>query len=233
MNNAAKKTNPVRAGLIGKIHVAKKQLGLDDDTYRAVLRRVTGKDSSSGCSISELEDVKAEMVYLGFKPVKTAHPRAGKRPLADGETATKLRALWISGYHLAVVNDPSEAALAAFVKRATGGKKRGVDALQWMTADDARKAIEALKAWLTRAGGVDWAVKWHEGDRGSWPRRDVVKAQYAILRAAGKTDAVTLSAFLSSHGRMPILSIYQDSDVDALIDFLGAFVREAKVDRGQ
>lgn len=228
MTAAAKKANPFRAGLIGKIHVAKKQLGLDDDTYRDVLRRVTGKESSGSCSITELEDVKAEMVNLGFKPKKATHPRAGKRPLADGEIAAKLRALWISGYHLAVVTDPSEAALAAFVKRATGGKKGGVDALQWMTADDARKAIEALKAWLARAAGVDWSVKWQEGDRGSWPRRDVVIAQHRILLAAGRTDAETLPQFLAAFGFKPILSLYDDAEIDSLIDIFGALVRVVK-----
>ena len=33
--------------LIGMIHVAKIQLGLDDDTYRALLIDLTGKDSCS------------------------------------------------------------------------------------------------------------------------------------------------------------------------------------------
>ncbi len=31
---------------LAKIHIAKKALGLDDDTYRAVLRKVGGVDSS-------------------------------------------------------------------------------------------------------------------------------------------------------------------------------------------
>jgi phage gp16-like protein len=225
---AVRKSNPVRAGLIGKIHVAKSQLGLDDDTYRDVLRRVTGKESSSACSITELEAVKAEMVNLGWRPAKKAHPRAGRRPLADGEIAAKLRALWISGYHLAVVDDPSEAALAAFVKRATGGRKRGVDALQWMTADDARTAIEALKAWLARAGGVDWSVKWHEGDRVAWPRVDVVKAQFEILLATGTVGSISLERFLCNLGHKPILSLYDDAELDRLIERLGAMVRKAK-----
>ncbi len=36
-----------RASAIAKVHVAKKQLGLDDEAYRAVLRRVTGRDSAA------------------------------------------------------------------------------------------------------------------------------------------------------------------------------------------
>jgi phage gp16-like protein len=229
MTAAAKKANPVRAGLIGKIHVAKAQLGLDDETYRSVLRRVTGKESAKDCSFTELENVKAEMVNLGWKPAKKAHPRAGRRPLADGDVPAKLRALWISGHHLGVVKDPGEAALAAFVKRATGGRKSGVDALQWLNEIDARKAIEALKAWLAREGRVDWSVKWHEGDRGAFPRNDVVKAQFQILTAAGwKGTGGSLSHFLSHFGYQPILSLYTDEELDRLIDNLGAMVRQAK-----
>ncbi|WP_374653097.1 gp16 family protein [Dongia sp.] len=228
MTAAARKPNPVRAGLIGKLHVAKAQLGLDDDTYRGVLRRITGKESSSQCSITELENVKAEFVNLGWTPARKAHPRAGNRPLADGETAAKLRALWISGYHLGVVKDPTEAALATFVKRVTGGKKRGVDALQWMTDNDARKAIEAAKAMLTREAGVDWSVKWHEGDRGAFPRRDVVRAQYKILHGVELVGSFALGRFLSNLGFGPVLSLYDDADMDRLIEKLGAMVRAAK-----
>jgi phage gp16-like protein len=216
---AAKKASPIRSGLIGKIHVAKAQLGLDDDTYRAMLKRVTGKESSASCSISQLEGVKAELVNLGWKPAKRAHPRAGKRPLADGEIAGKLRALWISGYHLGVVKDPSEAALAAFVKRATGGKKRGVDALQWLTADDARKAIEALKAWLAREGEVDWGRE--------DPRRAIVEAQHRILVKSNDRYHPDIGVFLHRANRPQVLSLYDAASLDRLIEYLGYMIRVA------
>lgn len=223
MTAAARKPNPVRAGLIGKLHVAKAQLGLDDDTYRGVLKRVTGKESSSQCSITELENVKAEFVNLGWKPAKKAHPRAGNRPLADGDTAAKLRALWISGYHLGVVKDPTEAALAAFVKRVTGGRKSGVDALQWLTDADARKAIEGLKAWLAREAGVEW-----KGD----PRLAVVKALWQCATelgaVVGKPSFETWAAF---HRYGPIPSLYCDDDWDSIIDRLGALVRASRRNR--
>lgn len=219
MTAAARKPNPVRTGLIGKIHVAKSQLGLDDATYRAILRRVTGKESAKECSFTELENLKAEMENLGWKPARKAHPRAGTRPLADGEVAAKLRALWISGYHLGVVKDPSEAALAAFVKRATGGKKRGVDALQWLTDADARKAIEAVKAWLAREAGVEW--------KGN-PRVAVARAQYIIAFGHGLVKQPTIEAWLTAHSFPPILSLLDDAALDQTIDQLGVIVRAVK-----
>lgn len=35
-----------RSPLLAKIHIARKDLGLDEDTYRAVLIRITGKRSA-------------------------------------------------------------------------------------------------------------------------------------------------------------------------------------------
>ena len=66
--------------LIAKIHIAKKDLGLDDGTYRDVLRRITGKDSSSKMLISELERVIYEFGNLGWKPSAAAKSKHGKKP---------------------------------------------------------------------------------------------------------------------------------------------------------
>lgn len=64
--------------LMAKVHIGKKDLGLDDDTYRDVLWRVTGKRSCSDMSIAQLQDVVKDMESRGFKP-KTA-PKHGKKP---------------------------------------------------------------------------------------------------------------------------------------------------------
>lgn len=64
------------ANLIKVIHTGKKALGWDDDTYRAVLERVTGKRSARNCSVVELERVVLYMRGQGFTPVSTH----GRRP---------------------------------------------------------------------------------------------------------------------------------------------------------
>lgn len=71
-------TKPQRNQLLAKIHIGKKALGLDDDTYRALLERVTGKTSSKDLSIKELEAVITEMKRLGFTPKKK---EIGRKPL--------------------------------------------------------------------------------------------------------------------------------------------------------
>lgn len=67
-----------RNGLIKKIKVAQKQLALDDDNYRAILLRVTGKSSCADCDLVQLQRVEAEMERLGFQPTTKS---IGRKPL--------------------------------------------------------------------------------------------------------------------------------------------------------
>lgn len=69
--------------LMAKIHIAKKDLGLDDGTYRDVLWRVTGKRSCKDMTIAQLQDVVKDMEKSGFKP--KAAPKHGKKPSVVGK----------------------------------------------------------------------------------------------------------------------------------------------------
>ena len=69
--------------LMAKIHIAKKDLGLDDGTYRDVLWRVTGKRSCKNMLIGELEAVIKDMESRGFTP--KAAPKHGKKPSVVGK----------------------------------------------------------------------------------------------------------------------------------------------------
>ncbi|HOT82285.1 MAG TPA: regulatory protein GemA [Candidatus Defluviicoccus seviourii] len=136
--------------LIAKVHIAKADLGLDDTAYRAVLARVTGKASSKGMSDGEMGDVLDEFKRLGWQP---ASPRA-KAGRASGPYAKKAQALWIAAWNLGIVRSKDDRAMMAFVARQTG-----LSHARFLTdAADARKAIEALKSWIAREGGVDWSV---------------------------------------------------------------------------
>lgn len=64
--------------LIGVIKTGQSVLGWDDATYRSVLVRLTGKSSSTKCSIRELEDVKEYMHSKGFP--RQAPKGKGRRP---------------------------------------------------------------------------------------------------------------------------------------------------------
>ncbi|MDO4434724.1 MAG: regulatory protein GemA [Alysiella sp.] len=67
-----------RQGLIAKIHVAQTQLALDEDSYRAILQRITGQKSCKNCDLAQLQRVMDEMQRLGFKPTKKS---IGRKPL--------------------------------------------------------------------------------------------------------------------------------------------------------
>ncbi|AWX14251.1 GemA protein [Mergibacter septicus] len=53
--------------LIQKIHIAKNQLNIDDETYRLMLFTATGKRSCSEMNISELSHVFYAMKKRGFR----------------------------------------------------------------------------------------------------------------------------------------------------------------------
>ncbi|OCP17457.1 MULTISPECIES: regulatory protein GemA [unclassified Ensifer] len=137
---------------IAAIHVAKKHFGLDDDTYQAKLQRITGKTSTKDMTEGERQQVLTVFRNEGFEPAPSAARPNGRAKLT-GRYAGKLQALWIACYNLGIVGNRDDAALLAFVKRQTG-----IDHVRFLKfADDAAKAIEALKGWMAREGGVVWS----------------------------------------------------------------------------
>ncbi len=136
---------------IAAIHVAKKHLGLDDDTYRAKLARITGKHSVKDMTEAEREKVLTVFRNEGFKPAPAARRVDGRQKLT-GKFAKKLQALWIAAWNLGIVRDRDDKALLAFVKRQTG-----LDHTRFLVyPDDANRAIEALKGWINREAGVPY-----------------------------------------------------------------------------
>ncbi len=142
-----------RQRLIRLIHVAKRDLNLDDETYRTILQRFGKKTSSADLTVPELDKVLEHLKRSGFKVRSKARPAAEKRPaqakpsrpLAQDAESKKIRALWLFMHQLGVVKNPSEEALASYVKRIVG-----VDALQWISGDQAETLIETLKKWAMR-----------------------------------------------------------------------------------
>jgi len=146
------KSDNGRRALLAKVHLAKKDLRLDDDTYRDVLERITGRRSSAECSVSELENLVAHFRTQGFVPKVVGGGRQGAQRSAgsrraDHPVAKKARAMWISLHQLGVVENPSEQALEAFAKR-----QLGVERMQWMDQSLGFKLVEALKAMAEREG---------------------------------------------------------------------------------
>lgn len=135
---------------LAAIHVARKQLDLDEDVYRAKLVAITGKSSAKDMTEAERQDVLEAFRKVGFQPA-TGQKVAGRRQLT-GKYAKKLQALWIAGWNLGLVRDREDKAMLAFVKHQTG-----IDDTRFLHhPDDGRAAIEGLKAWLKREARVSF-----------------------------------------------------------------------------
>jgi phage gp16-like protein len=134
-----------RNPLIAKLHIAKKQLGLDDASYRAVLVAATGKSSSKDMREAELLDALAAFKRQGFVPVvRNCRAKSDKKDVRK-PFVTKIYALWGELQRTGTLADPSLKALSSFVHRQTG-----MDRAEWLGPEDANKVTEGLKAWLKR-----------------------------------------------------------------------------------
>jgi phage gp16-like protein len=133
-----------RLRLIKLIHVARRELGMDDDTYRLLLsgmKGLGGATSTADLSVPNLYRVLEQLKQRGFK----VRPSKKQRPLAADDQSKKIRALWLVLHDQGEVRDPSEEALAKFVMKMTG-----VQALQWLSGEQASQVIENLKKWQRR-----------------------------------------------------------------------------------
>lgn len=136
---------------IGAIHAIAKRVGLDDAVYRSILSDETGKTSAKELTYTEAGRVIERLKAVQGAAHNTA-PSAKGAIRMDGGYAGKLRALWIAGFHLGVVHDRTDRALASFIERQTGlSHPRFL-----IEAHAAAKAIEGLKQWLAREAGVRW-----------------------------------------------------------------------------
>jgi len=72
-----------RNAMLAQIHIAKKDFGWDDDTYRAMLEGLTGRRSCGGLSDRQLALVLGRLRRLGWAgeaPRKAEHVRPQAKP---------------------------------------------------------------------------------------------------------------------------------------------------------
>lgn len=133
--------------------IAKHEMGWDDEFYYGIWLPMQGaslKDGKySATTLSDKQLLAAVEVLkdLGFKvtPKNGKAKTPGRKILADDGQSKKIRALWLEMHGQGIVRNPSEASLAAYVKRLTG-----IDALQWLSTEEASTVIETLKKWQKR-----------------------------------------------------------------------------------
>ncbi|TIX59156.1 MAG: regulatory protein GemA [Mesorhizobium sp.] len=198
---------------IAAIHVANKQLGLDEDTARDLYHRVTGKRSLRQMNDRELQLIVTEQRRQGFKP-------AEKR--LQGPFAKKLQALWIAAWNLGIVRERHDAALLSFVKRQTG-----IEHTRFLLdGDDAAKAVDALKAWMTREAGVDWSQSVNTAEWLRSPGAKIALAQWHRLSVAKAVDPKGFRQFVWDMAKP--LDQMTDRDWPAVMNTLGDMVRKVR-----
>ncbi|WP_119301122.1 gp16 family protein [Dongia deserti] len=229
---------------LAKIHLAKKALGLDDDTYRSLLIRVAGKDSAGDLDQAGRTKVLDYFKAKGFddRRIKRAGPgsKSGARPLAEGAEASKMRALWLALFQLGEVQESGEAALAKYAERMTGKA-----ALQWLDQRDVAKVINTLRAWCGRLGFLQ-PNSFHLDHINSRRREAMLEevdtgfaAKCALLltlwKRAGNTiaDGAPIEAWLRIHYRVEQVWMMTSDGLDDAIAALGAVVRRQKRRRAE
>jgi phage gp16-like protein len=136
-----------RTNDLAAIHIAKKELRLDDDTYRDLVRRFTGgrADSAARMSAAERRSLLAQFGKLGF--VNQAKPQRAWKP-ARKPQARLVWALWKELGDLGALDNPAREACRAFCAK-TAGIEAATDP-DFLDAAQLNKVIEGLKAWLAR-----------------------------------------------------------------------------------
>jgi phage gp16-like protein len=132
------------------LQVGKKQLDMDEHSYRALLADNGATEKGGRISASTLSDgdlVKAviAMERLGFKPTR----RSNVARMSNWRTPRikKITALWCTLADAGVVENRSEEAMEAFCVGLMVS-----DRLRWASSQDLNKCIEALKSWGRREG---------------------------------------------------------------------------------
>lgn len=226
--------DPDRQRQLKAIHVRRRQLGLDDETYRDALERATGKRSAAEMTEWERRQALDELTRLGA-------PRTGlgPKPLRSGQ-AKKALALWRALYNLGALRDDSEAALDRWVR----SSNFRVSALRFADAPALNQVIEGLKSWLARVAalaaptddGVTQLNAWRSGaglasvDAGAAAKFRLIEAQWRRLAELGafETPAARLDTYLAKRGHVAATHFLEPATADAIIEELGIWIRRVQ-----
>ncbi|WP_051284501.1 gp16 family protein [Desulforegula conservatrix] len=125
--------NNIKRAKLATIHIAKAQLGMDDDTYREMLASF-GLKSSKDASIPKLNEIITHLESKGFESKKRKNqPKAVKGQAPETALMGKIGALladgklqWAYGHGIAK-------------------KMFGVERLEWCDCQQLRKVVAALE----------------------------------------------------------------------------------------
>ncbi|MGL6458835.1 gp16 family protein [Aeromonas hydrophila] len=197
--------------LLKLVQVGRRELGLDEEEYRALLEQVTGVRSAKGMSASKLDAVITAMKGLGFK-VKGGAQVAGRRsPPSSAKVQApevrKLRAIWITMKQDGLLHDGSEDALGSFIRRMTASANGGVgiSRAEWLTSFQAERVLEALKKWH---GRLMMSAIAERGDIVPLGMRSDISPSYDLIRKAYENPGWRPAQIMVIDGSKPVSEIH-------------------------
>lgn len=130
---------------IALIHVAKTKLGLDDYSYRNILKTFGGVESAKDLNVIGFKKVMDKFESLGFKTESKNKPKYKKTITATSTDASAVP----TPAHLHKINSLYDE-LNWGTERRLGFNKRLIKKPWPQTREEANKIIEALKAMVAR-----------------------------------------------------------------------------------
>ncbi|MCC5074323.1 gp16 family protein [Xanthomonas campestris] len=127
---------------LAKIHLAAKQKGLDEATYRALLVRITGKDSAAKMTAEERALVIAEFVRLGFKDVQ----RTGRKRQWPGQPKNLDEVPMLRKVQALLADAKRPWAYA----HNTAKQMYGIDRVEFLNQDQLHRLVAALQVDANR-----------------------------------------------------------------------------------
>ena len=140
-----------RKALLGKVHIGKKVLRLDDPTWVDLVQRVTGAGSCAHASDGGLVALATELERLGFKPAPPKNQKSGKPDFkkSDKPQVRLVFALWGELSRRGALTSPTKESLRAFCANMADTGAASTDP-EFLDGRQLRKVIEALKAMVAR-----------------------------------------------------------------------------------
>lgn len=223
--------DPRRKAELAVIHLGRKALALDKDTYRDFLAQQTGKRSAAELSPAERQRVIEAMRARGFCQETwgglggsvSKIMRGGGTKLRPHQA--KVKALWRALWNLGALRDGSDTALDVWIRSPKGA---GVEALRFADAKACNKAIQGLRDWCAREG-----FETTPGEPGVVSKRSLARAIWRRLAEQGQVRIANpdaLDAWLQAARIKPhktSLRLLGPDELDHAIEKLGAWVRRA------
>lgn len=150
-------SSPQRRALLAQVHIAKKELGLSDADYRAVIYTKFDKDSAAHLSNAQLRALVSAFKEKGWKggrrqrkPNVKARSNGYRSPSKRG-SIRKIYVLWGILHKAGIAKQKRP---DGYVRRMTKSelKPDGVGNTEWLDEGEAYVIIEGLKSWIIREG---------------------------------------------------------------------------------